>query len=151
MNFYSTKNVDSQWFIKFEEAQKLSEETGRPILANFTGRDWNDWCKRLDSEVFITPEFREWAQKKVILLELDFPKNKKQDVQIKMQNKNLAELFKLKSLPTVWIFRAKMDKINHKLKIDSICQLGYLNGGPKIFTQTLDIMMENHKDNAQKN
>lgn len=150
ISFYSKKNVESQWFTKLEDAQKLSEETGRPILANFTGSDWSDWSKKLNSEVFITPEFRSWAETKVILLEVDFPKTKIQDEQLRMQNKSLAEYFKLKDLPTVWIFKAKMDKTNHKLAIDPICKSGYLEGGPKKYTEALDKMMEDQKRKAQE-
>lgn len=145
INFYSKKNAHSLWCTKLEDAQKLSEETGRPILGYFTESDKNDWCKRLNSEVFITTEFRNWAQTRVVLLEVDFPKTKPQSQWLRLQNKNLAEYFKLKDLPTVWIFRAKMNKSNHNLNIEPICQLGYQEGGPKKYTDLLDKMMEEQK------
>ena len=62
------------WIVSLDEAVALSEKTGKPIMANFTGSDWCGWCKRLKAEVFDTPEFKDWASDNVILLELDFPR-----------------------------------------------------------------------------
>ncbi len=66
-----------KWLDSYEEAAKISKETNKPILANFTGSDWCRWCKVLDKEVFRTDEFKTWASENVVLLELDFPKKKK--------------------------------------------------------------------------
>src|SRR5690606_2500467 len=60
------------WLVNIDEAYEISQKTGKPILANFTGSDWCGWCKKLTATVFSKPEFNEWAEKNVILLELDF-------------------------------------------------------------------------------
>ena len=44
----------AKWHIDFEKAAQLSMESGKPILANFTGSDWCGWCKKLKREVFDT-------------------------------------------------------------------------------------------------
>ena len=59
---------DGKWLDSFDEAIKESKKTGKPILANFTGSDWCGWCIRLDKEVFSKSEFKEWADKNVVLL-----------------------------------------------------------------------------------
>ena len=62
------------WMVDMEKAYKVSKETGKPIMANFTGSDWCGWCKKLKYEVFDKPEFKAWADKNVVLVELDFPR-----------------------------------------------------------------------------
>ena len=65
------------WLVNLDEAYNLSKKTGKPIMANFTGSDWCGWCKRLSAAVFQKPEFKQWADENVVLLELDFPRRKK--------------------------------------------------------------------------
>jgi thioredoxin-related protein len=143
LGFISNSNSNSQWFKNLEEAQKLSEQTGRPILAYFTGSDWNDWCKKLNSEVFLNPGFRDWADKKVILLECDFPKGKLQDQAIKTQNEKLAVFFKIKEYPTICLFSVTRDKATKLVTIQPIGEkVGYLSGGTQNFIATIDEMMK---------
>ena len=63
-------------FVKtnYAEAKLAAAALDRPILMDFTGSDWCVFCKKLHREVFDTPEFLAWAQKKVVLLELDYPR-----------------------------------------------------------------------------
>ena len=56
----------------------------------FTGSDWCGWCIRLQKEVFFKPEFKKWANKNVVLVELDFPKRTKLDEKTLRQNRKLA-------------------------------------------------------------
>ena len=51
----------AKWHIDFEKAAQISLQTGKPILADFTGSDWCGWCIKLKKEVFNTPLFRDWA------------------------------------------------------------------------------------------
>lgn len=34
----------AKWYIDFEKAAQISLQTGKPILADFTGSDWCGWC-----------------------------------------------------------------------------------------------------------
>ena len=106
--FFSSLNLYSQdndgWLINFEEAAKLSIKSGKPILANFTGSDWCGWCIRLNKEVFVTPEFKNWASENVILLELDYPRRVQQTDEIKKQNRELQQFFQVRGYPTLHIF-----------------------------------------------
>ena len=73
------------WIADFPEAFEQSVNTGKPILANFTGSDWVDGIK-LDKAVFNTDEFKTWATENVILLELDFPRRKQLDPEVEQNN-----------------------------------------------------------------
>ena len=130
--FFSSLNLYSQdndgWLINFEEAAKLSIKSGKPILANFTGSDWCGWCIRLNKEVFVTPEFKNWASENVILLELDYPRRVQQTDEIKKQNRELQQFFQVRGYPTLHIFNVVIT--DGKTQITSLGKMGYLAGGP---------------------
>jgi thioredoxin-related protein len=112
----------SGWTEKYDEAVAASKKSGLPILADFTGSDWCGWCIKLHKEVFDTKEFKEWAAKNVVLLELDFPQKKAQDEALKAKNKELSEKYKIEGFPTIVILDAEGKKLG---------ELGYEEGGPK--------------------
>ena len=130
--FFSSLNLYSQdnngWLINFEEAAKLSIKSGKPILANFTGSDWCGWCIRLNREVFVTPEFKDWASENVILLELDYPRRQQQTDEIKKQNRELQQFFQVRGYPTLHIFNVVIT--DGKTQITTLGKMGYLAGGP---------------------
>ncbi len=92
------------WLVNINEAYEISQETGKPILANFTGSDWCGWCKRLTKSVFIHDEFKTWAADNVVLLELDYPRRKQLPQEIKAQNANLQRAFGIRGYPTIHVF-----------------------------------------------
>jgi len=108
----------------YKLALMLSKESKRPILADFTGSDWCGWCIKLKSEVFDTKEFKEWASKNVIMLEVDFPQGFKLEDKLKAQNDELQNKFKISGFPTVLAINDKGAKIG---------QLGYQAGGPSVW------------------
>lgn len=93
--------AEPTWFHSYENAHRESLQTGKPILAAFTGSDWCGPCIQLKKKVFDTPEFQQWATDNVVLLELDFPKRTPQDPQTLAQNKRLARKYNIAGYPTV--------------------------------------------------
>lgn len=89
------------WHESLEEAQAASLESGKPILADFTGSDWCTWCIKLKKDVFETPEFKSWASENVTLLELDYPKRGIQSPAIRKQNSELKDRYAIQGYPTV--------------------------------------------------
>jgi thioredoxin-related protein len=134
------------WLTNLEEAQNISKKTKKPILANFTGSDWCGWCHRLSAEVFNTPEFKTWADKNVVLLELDYPRTKVQSEEIKAQNNGLMQAFQVQGFPTIWVFNVDMDKQTKKYNIVQIGKTGYMRGGPQAFTGAIDGMIKQFND-----
>ena len=100
--------------------------------ADFTGSDWCGWCMKLKSEVFDTPEFKEWAKKNVVLLELDFPKQKQLPEELKKQNQELAQKNNIQGYPTILFFDAKGKKVG---------QTGYVKGGPEAWIKEAEKAM----------
>ncbi len=113
------------WLVDLDEAYEQSKETGKPILANFTGSDWCGWCKKLSAAVFVKPEFQKWAKENVILLELDFPKRTSVPDEIKAQNSKLQRSFKVRGFPTIWVFEMDKEKGTDEMKINALGKTGY--------------------------
>lgn len=141
-----TTGTELVWLTDVEEAYKISKKTKRPILANFTGSDWCGWCHKLSGEVFNTPEFKKWSDKNVVLLELDFPRKKEQDEKTKAQNNSLMQFFQVQGFPTIWVFGMDKDEATKKFNINPIGKTGYLKGGPQVFIDAIEQMIQQRKD-----
>jgi len=64
------------WTMDFDAASKLAAEKKVPMMLNFTGSDWCGWCKLMDKNVFAEAEWKKYAAENVVLVTLDFPKDK---------------------------------------------------------------------------
>jgi protein disulfide-isomerase len=49
----------------------------------------------------------EWANKNVVLMEVDFPRMKVLPAEIQQQNNNLQQSFGVMGYPTIWMFHLK--------------------------------------------
>lgn len=92
------------WLIDAEKAKAQAEKEGKPLLMDFTGSDWCPPCKKLKSTVFDSQEFKDYAAKNLVLLELDFPNDKKKlSAETKKQNDKLAKEYNINAYPTIII------------------------------------------------
>lgn len=64
------------WTMDFDAATKLAAEKELPLILNFTGSDWCGWCKIMDEGVFAKADWKKFAADNVVLVTLDFPKDK---------------------------------------------------------------------------
>jgi protein disulfide-isomerase len=110
LTFSQSVDKPNEWFTEVPKAHAISKSTGKPIFAFFTGSDWCVWCRKLQADVFTKPSFQEWANEKVVLLELDFPAKKQQPINIAQQNQQLKNFFKISGFPTIWLFCINEDK-----------------------------------------
>ncbi|MEM8953369.1 MAG: thioredoxin family protein [Verrucomicrobiota bacterium] len=65
-----------QWTMDFDAAAKLAEEKKLPMMLNFTGSDWCGWCKLMEEGVFADNQWKNFASENVVLVTLDFPRDK---------------------------------------------------------------------------
>lgn len=121
--------MNGEWFMYVDDAYKESKETGKPIMANFTGSDWCGWCIRLKNEVFSKKEFSEWAKENVVLLELDFPRTKVLPDELKQQNGSLQQFFGVSGYPTIWLFNMEFNPTSNQFNIERLGKTGYIAGG----------------------
>jgi protein disulfide-isomerase len=110
------------WIESLDQARKLSAETGKPILADFTGSDWCGYCVKLKDEVFASPQFQIWAADNVVLLEIDYPKRSSQASWLREQNEALKKRYSISQFPTVLLLTAEGRTIG---------KLGYMNDADK--------------------
>jgi protein disulfide-isomerase len=125
-----------KWETDINKAISVSNKTKKPLLLFFTGSDWCGWCIRLQKEVLKTPEFKTWAAKNVVLVELDYPRSVPQTDAIKAQNDALQQTFGVQGFPTVWF--AKSTVKGGKPSFTGIGSTGYVAGGPKAFLAVAD-------------
>lgn len=129
------------WLHSFEEAAKASKESGKPILIDFTGSDWCIFCIKLRDEVFSTEPFRQWAAAKVVLLEIDFPRNFDLDPVRMAEYEELANRFSVSAFPTITMVASNGDVLG---------QLGYAEGGPKVWLAQADAVLNRSPGGAGK-
>lgn len=93
--------VPGHWTMDFDAAKALAAETGLPLFLNFTGSDWCGWCRLMDKQVFSTPAWQTYAKEHLILVWIDFPKDKSLVPDIfRQRNDNLMREFGVGGYPT---------------------------------------------------
>ena len=117
------------WLTDFKQAQDEARSNKKLLLLDFTGSDWCGWCIRLEKEVFSKPDFKEYATKNLVLLELDFPRGKQLSAAERQQNEGLATKFGIQGFPTIVVLDGDGKKVG---------ELGYMPGGPSAFIAELD-------------
>lgn len=125
------------WLTDWSAAKAKAKAENKPILINFTGTDWCGWCIRIEKEVFSQKAFKEYAEKNLVLMEVDFPKKKAQTPEIKAQNKALDKEFKIEGYPTIYLLDAKGNKISE--------DIGYREGGPAAYTKFIQSLIDKQK------
>lgn len=128
------------WLVNIDKAYEVSQKTGKPILANFTGTDWCPPCKRLKRDVFEKDGFDEWAKENVVLLELDFPRRTQLPNEIRQQNFKLQQAFKVSGYPTIWVFDLGKDE-SGEFQITPLGRTGYTRTVDK-FTSDVEKMID---------
>jgi thioredoxin-related protein len=99
MNFLSVLLLLSlaqpSWFTNFEKGKTAAAASNKLIVLNFSGSDWCGPCIRLKKEIFSSDAFANYAAEKLVLVNADFPRYKKNALpkqQVK-ENEALAEKY----------------------------------------------------------
>ena len=121
----STVFAADGWQTNYKTALEQAAKENKSVLLDFTGSDWCGWCIKLTKETFSQPEFKAFAKKNLILVELDFPNGKTQPAEERVQNTELQLKFGVQGFPTLVL-------LNSQGK-ESARNVGYLAGGPQAF------------------
>ena len=121
---------EGEWLTDVPKALDRAKAEQKVVLLDFTGSDWCGWCKRIDKEVFSTTEFKEYARKNLVLVEVDFPRQKKLRPELKKANDALQNRYKVEGFPTFVVLNGEGREIGR--------QVGYLEGGSKAFIAKLE-------------
>ena len=91
----------AEWQTDYDQALIAATQAKKPMLLNFTGSDWCPPCIAMHKRVLSKPAFLEFAQKNLILLEVDFPRRTQLSAPMTQQNHRLKHQFQVESLPTL--------------------------------------------------
>jgi thioredoxin-related protein len=89
------------WLSDYKKAQQEAKANNKLVLLDFTGSDWCGWCMKLNREVFSQPQFKDYASKALVLLEVDFPRQREQSAETRKQNQELAQQYQVEGFPTI--------------------------------------------------
>ncbi|MBC3538342.1 thioredoxin family protein [Rufibacter sediminis] len=83
------------WLNDIEQAKKISHDSHKYILVNFSGSDWCGPCIKLEKQIFEDPQFQKFAEENLVLLNADFPRLKKNQLDKAQMslNEKLAEQY----------------------------------------------------------
>jgi protein disulfide-isomerase len=124
-----TVSAGETWLTDLEAAKKEAAKGNKAILMDFTGSDWCGFCIKLKKEVFDTEEFKKFAEKNLVLVEVDFPNKKPQPEALKAANEELQKKYGVQGFPTVVILDSTGKKLDQFV--------GYGGGGPKKYIENL--------------
>jgi len=91
---------------QLEKAIQVAKNENKLIFMNFSGSDWCRSCMILKQSILNTPEFSAFANKELVLLDIDFPRKKKNRLSKEQTkyNEKLAEKYNKKGqFPTIII------------------------------------------------
>ena len=123
------RSENLKWFTDAEAAQAKAKEENKLVLLDFTGSDWCIWCKKLKREVFDKPEFAQFAQSKLVLVEVDFPQHKTLPEAQQQANARLDNTYRINSYPTIILLDSDGKQV---------ARMGYVFGGASSFIAKLE-------------
>ncbi|PYJ71089.1 MAG: hypothetical protein DME76_03230 [Verrucomicrobia bacterium] len=104
------------WLDDYQKAQQEAKASNKLLLLNFTGSDWCGWCIKLDKDVLSQAEFKDYASKNLVLMEVDFPwpgrsRWQEQAAELKKQNQELARQYDVHGFPTLVVLDGNGQKL----------------------------------------
>ncbi|GAA4054935.1 MULTISPECIES: thioredoxin family protein [Flavobacterium] len=95
MLIISAIGYSQDWKTNFEEAKAAAAKENKNILLVFSGSDWCAPCIKLEKVVWKSEVFKQYSEKKLILLRADFPNKRANQLpkEIAEGNKKLSEKY----------------------------------------------------------
>ena len=103
LSFVATIARGAEWQTDYEQALATAKEAKKCVLLDFTGSDWCGPCIEMKRVVFSKAAFLNYAQKNLILVEIDYPRRKTLPEKITKQNERLMHQYSIdrSGYPTV--------------------------------------------------
>ncbi|WP_299758314.1 thioredoxin family protein [uncultured Pontibacter sp.] len=119
------------WTVNFEAAAAKAKAEHKPILMVFAGSDWCKPCIMLRKEVWESEPFKKYANNNLVLLELDFPRLKKNQLPAEQtkQNEALAAKYNQSGEFPLVVLTDENGNV--------IAKTGYKAGGPEKYIEHL--------------
>ena len=120
----------AEWKTDFAAAQTEARKANRLMLLNFTGSDWCPPCRQVKRDIFDKGEFKDYAAKNLVLVEVDFPRRKPISAAQRKANEALQKKFVIEGYPTLIVLGPDGKELSR--------DLGYVPGGLKGFLAKFD-------------
>jgi len=127
---HAAEEGHATWLTNYEQALAAAKKDKKLVLMDFTGSDWCPPCKALHKNVLATKDFAEYAEKHLVLVEVDFPNSKPQSDELKKHNAELAKKFGIEGYPTIIVVDAQGKELSK--------EVGYRGDTPKSFIGKLE-------------
>jgi thioredoxin-related protein len=111
------------WLTNYADALSQAKSEKQLVLLDFTGSDWCPPCMMLEKQTLSQKEFSDFAEGKVVLVSLDFPRTKEISASLKAQNEKLASKYNIEGFPTLVLLDSEGKELAR--------HVGFLPGGPK--------------------
>ncbi|MCI0682269.1 MAG: trypsin-like peptidase domain-containing protein [Gemmataceae bacterium] len=124
------------WLQDFAAAKEKAAREQKDILLSFEGSDWCIWCQRMEQEIFNTPEFRDKAPTRFVLVKIDFPRDEpaKTRVHDAAANERLQQQFGIGGFPAVVLTDSQGDVFGGFN--------GFFEGGAGLFVAGMEKLCE---------
>ena len=120
------------WSEDLDQAKVEAAKNNKYIFVSFSGSDWCHWCIKLDEEVLSTKEFQCYAEDKLVMVLVDFPKRKKQPQELKIKNEELARKYRVRGFPSVALLSPEGKLVS---------MTGYRRGGAEAYIEHLELLI----------
>jgi thioredoxin-related protein len=93
----------TEWQTDYEQALATAKGNNKCVLLDFTGSDWCGPCIQMNKTVFSKAAFLNFAEKNLILVEVDYPRRKQLPDKVTKQNERLSHQYGIDNsgFPTV--------------------------------------------------
>ncbi|HUH33226.1 MAG TPA: thioredoxin family protein [Daejeonella sp.] len=118
------------WLTDYNKAKIEASTKHKLVLVNFSGSDWCGPCIRTKKEIFNTESFQSFAEERLVLVQADFPRSKKNQLSKEQVQKNeaLAEKYNKDGIFPLTLLLNSDGKILHKWEgIPASSPLAFVN------------------------
>jgi len=122
-----------KWYTNYNVAAATAKKNNKPLLLFFTGSDWCGWCKKMDQEVFASPDFAKGVGNDFNFVEIDFPMNKPLPPEQQEENNRLKKKYGVTGYPTIIILDSNGN---------FVAETGYRPGGGKAYVEYLKQLLK---------
>ena len=95
--------AELNWLTDVSKAEAQAKTENKLVLLDFTGSDWCGWCMKLDKDTFSKTAFADYAQKNLVMVQLDYPDKKPQSDELKKANAALKDKYSIEGLSLIHI------------------------------------------------
>ena len=100
---FATASFAAEWRTDYNKALADAKASNKYVLLDFNGSDWCGPCIEMKKVIFSKPAFLAYANKNLVLVDVDYPRQKKQPDAVTKQNERLAQQYDIErsGYPTI--------------------------------------------------